>query len=311
MQLNLRKQKQNIISHAIFRFAVKQPIVNKFDAYISDYLRDNREVSLEKIGTVKILSFSEPDAHAPSVEFTVDRKITTSPELIKFIAERSAKNKNIIAADLESHFAQVREFINIGKSYEIPQVGFIKANRTGVYQFLPYSEVNKPSRISAQPAQQASGNSKRSVVQLLSLIIVLAILSGLAWQAYNFFSQRKTSAVTANPVNTDTTVTATTQDTTHTDTAAVHQPAYSLNDTVNVRYIFETTASGLRARTRTEQLKSFGNNAGYDSFITNNTKYYDMYLIKPTKLADTTTVKDSIAKFLEKDVRVVIDSKPQ
>ena len=291
---------------------IKEPIVNKFDTYISDYLRDNREVALEKIGTVKILSFPEPDAHAPSVEFTFDRKIATSPELINFIAEKAVKNKKLIAADIESHLAQVREYINIGKSYEIPQVGFIKANKTGAYQFLPYSEVNKPSRTSsAQPVQQSSRSNKRSAVQLLSLIIVLAILSGLAWQAYNFFSQRKTNAVTTSPANTDTTVTAPAKDTTHTDTVAVHQTTYSSNDTVNIRYIFETTASGLRARTRTAQLRSFGNNAGYDSFVTNSTKYYNLYLIQPTRLADTATVKDSIGKFLQKDVRVVIESKPQ
>jgi hypothetical protein len=286
--------------------------VNKFDTYISDYLRDKREVTLEKIGTVKILSLSEPDAHAPSVDFAFDRKIATSPELINFIAEKAVKNKKLIAADLESHLAQVREYINIGKSYEIPQVGFIKANKTGAYQFLPYSEVNKPSRISsAQPVQQSSRSNKRSAVQLLSLIIVLAILSGLAWQAYNFFSQRKTNVVTVSPANTDTIVTAPAKDTTHIDTVTVHQPAYSSNDTVNVRYIFETTASGLRARTRTAQLRSFGNNAGYDSFITNSTMYYNLYLIQPTRLADTATVKDSIARFLQKDVRVVIESKPQ
>ena len=286
--------------------------MNKFDTYISDYLRDNREITLEKIGTLKILSFSEPDAHAPSVDFVFDKKIATSPELIIFIAEKAAKNKNLVAADLESHFAQVREFINIGKSYEIPHVGFIKANKTGAYQFLPYSEVNKPSRITGgQPVQQSSRSNKRSAVQLLSLIIVLAILSGLAWQAYNFFSQRKANTVTATPVNTDTTVTVPAKDTTHADTTAVHQTAYSANDSVNVHYIFETTASGLRARTRTAQLKSFGNNAGYDSFIINSTKYYNLYLIKPTKLADTTATKDSIAKFLQKDIRIVVELKAQ
>ncbi len=250
--------------------------------------------------------------HAPSVDFIFDRKIATSPEFIRFSAEQAVKNKKLMAADLESHLAQVREYINIGKSYEIPQVGFIKASKTGAYQFQPYSEVNKPSRISnAQPVQQSSRSNKRSAVQLLSLIIVLAILSGLAWQAYNFFSQRKTTVVTASHANKDTIVTTPPKDTTHTDTITVQQPNYSSNDTVNVRYVFETTASGLRARTRTEQLRSFGNNAGYDSFVTNSTKYYNLYLIQPTRLADTATIKDSIARFLQKDVRVVIESKPQ
>jgi nucleoid DNA-binding protein len=286
--------------------------VNKFDTYISEYLRANREVTLEKIGTLKILSFSEAEANAPSVDFTFDKKAATSPALIDFIAEKAVKNKNIVAADIESHFAQVREFINIGKNYEIPHLGSIKANKTGAYQFLPYSEINKPSKTSsAQPAQQSSRSNKRSAVQLLSLIIVLAILSGLAWQAYNFFSQRKTNTVAAIPVNTDTVAATPVKNTPHLDTAAVHQTTYSPTDTVNVHYIFETTASGLRARTRTAQLRSFGNDAAFDSFVTHSTMYYDLYLIKPTKLADTSATKDSIAKFLQKDIRIVIEPKHQ
>jgi hypothetical protein len=286
--------------------------VNKFDTYISDYLRANKEVTLEKIGTLKILSFSEADTNVPSVDFTFDKKAATSPALIDLIADKVVKNKNIVAADIESHFAQVREFINIGKNYEIPHVGFIKANNAGAYQFLPYSEINKPSKLSsAQPAQQSSRNNKRSAVQLFSLVIVLAILSGLAWQAYNFFSQRKTNTVATTPVNTDTVAAPPAKNTTHPDTVAVHQTTYSPTDTVNVHYIFETTASRLRARTRTAQLESFGNDAAYDSFITNSTMYYNLYLIKPTKLADTSVVKDSISKFLQKDIRIVIEPKHQ
>jgi hypothetical protein len=76
---------------------------------------------------------------------------------------------------------------------------------------------------------------------------------------------------------------------------------------VNVRYVFERTASGLRARTRTAQLQRFGNNAGYDSFVINSTKFFDLYILKQTKLADTLTVKDSLAKFFQKDVKVVVE----
>ena len=71
---------------------------------------------------------------------------------------------------------------------------------------------------------------------------------------------------------------------------------------------FETTASGLRARTRTAQLKTFGNDAAYDSVIINNTKYYKLYILHRTKLADTLIVKDSLAKFLQKSITVQVDT---
>jgi hypothetical protein len=286
--------------------------VNRFDAYITDYLNENKEVALEKIGIIKTAGYSSQDNQAASIEFTCNKKVSTSEGLINYIAEKAAKNRHLIFSDLESHFAQAREFINIGKSYEIPQVGFIKANKTGVYEFLPYSEVNKPVRTTTQPAKQHKRNADRSIVQLITFLIVIAILSGLGWQAYRFFSESKKNN-TIQPItnNTDTAEIVPARDTTKTaDTTSIasNKPvSYSPTDTANVRYIFETTASGLRARTRTAQLQSFGNNASYDSFVTNSTKFYNLYIIKPTKISDTLTVKDSIAKYLQKDIKLQIE----
>lgn len=279
--------------------------MNKFDFFITDYLRENKEVALEKIGTIKTLSFSTTDTQAASVEFTANKKIATSPQLVDYIAEKAVKNKNLIASDLESHFSQVREFINIGKSYEIPLVGFIKANKTGVYEFLPYSEAVKPLRIGPQPAKEKSSNNNRSVVQLISVLIVIAILAGLGWQAYEFFSQRsKNTTAEVQPPVQDSAVTDTVR---KIDTTAIQKPAtYSQDDTAVVRYIFETTASALRARTRTAQLKSFGNNAGFDSTVTGSVTYYNLYVEKPTKIADTLRIKDSISKFFLKEIKLQI-----
>ena len=281
--------------------------MNRFDAYITDYLRENKEVALEKIGYIKIASFAGSDAETASVEYIFDKKITTSTALVEYIAEKSSKNKSIIAADLESHFRQVREFINIGKAYELPQIGFIKANRTGNYEFTRFSETVKPVRTGMQPSSKPSGsNNNRAVVQVISLVIAIAILSGLGWQVYQIFSKKQKNTTITTVANTDT-ATAAVPDSIVADTTA--QPVtLSANDSLNMRYIFETTASSLRARTRTAQLKNFGNNTGYDSTVINNTKYYKLYILKRTKIADTLVIKDSLAKFLQKNITVQVDT---
>jgi hypothetical protein len=283
--------------------------VNRFDTYIAEYLYDNKEVALEKIGIIKTSAASTQDTR-PLIEFTHDKKATNSQGLINYIAEKAGKNKSLIASDLESHLAQVREFINIGKNYEIPDIGFIKANKSGSYEFLSYSEVNKPLRISSQTASGSRRNNSRSIVQLISFIIVIAILSGLGWQAYRFFRNKQT-ANTVSPAsnNPDTTTNIILPDTSKTihDSITTQPVKHSVNETVDVRYIFERTASGLRARSRTAQLQSFGNNAGYDSFVINSTKFFDLYILKPTKLSDTLTVKDSLAKFFQKDIKIALE----
>ena len=283
--------------------------MNKFDTYIAEYLYDNKEVALEKIGIIKASAASAQDTRPP-IQFIHDKKSATTEGLVQYIAERAGKNKNLVASDLESHLAQVREFINIGKNYEIPDFGFIKANKSGSYEFLPYSEANKPLRTSNQTVQGSRRNNSRSIVQLIGFIIVIAILSGLGWQAYRFFKNKQAdTAVNATNHNPDTIANVSLPDTNKTvhDSTSMQPVMLSENDTVNIRYIFERTASGLRARTRIAQLQRFGNNAGYDSFTTNNTKFFDLYILKPTKLSDTLAVKDSLARFLQKDIKIMIE----
>lgn len=282
--------------------------MNKFDAYISEYLNEYKEVSLERIGIIKINgAFPTQPGESADVTFTYDKKATTSQTLIDFIAEHAKKNKSLIASDLESHFTQAREFINIGKNYEIIHVGFIKKNNNGEYGFLPYSEANKSIRITSthQPAERQPKTSNRSLIQLITLLIVLAILGGLGYEAYHYFINKKQETpVTIN--NAQDTVNTVVQDTTKTDsnTIAASQKTYLPTDTVDTRYIFETTASILRARTRTAQLNAYGNNAGFDSFMNDNKKYYSLYIINFNRISDTAKVRDSLSKYLQKPIRI-------
>lgn len=282
--------------------------MNKFDAYISEYLNEYKEVSLERIGIIKINgAFPTQPGESADVTFAYDKKATTSQTLIDFIAEHAKKNKSLIASDLESHFTQAREFINIGKNYEIIHVGFIKKNNNGEYGFLPYSEANKSIRITSthQPAERQPKTSNRSLIQLITLLIVLAILGGLGYEAYHYFINKKQETpVTIN--NAQDTVNTVAQDTTKTDsnTIAASQKTYLPTDTVDTRYIFETTASILRARTRTAQLNAYGNNAGFDSFMNDNKKYYSLYIINFNRISDTAKVRDSLSKYLQKPIRI-------
>jgi len=182
--------------------------VNRFDTLINEYLHENKEVALEKIGTIKITGYSGSDAPV-AIEFTYNGKTTTSPGLIDHIVAKENKNRHLIASDIESYLSQVREFLNIGKSYEINNAGFIKSNKRGGYEFIPYSETAKPLKTSASSSgKQQTRNTNRSIIQLFTFLIVIVILAGLGWQVYQFFIQSKTknnasivSTIVAQPKN--------------------------------------------------------------------------------------------------------------
>jgi len=281
--------------------------VNFYEQYISEFLAENKEVSLEKIGVIKLTgNYVDAETQSVPVEFIYDKRAETSPELADFISSRSGKNKMLIASDLESHLTQAREFINIGKTYEIINAGFIKKNNSGVYELIPYSQAVKAQKNFNQPATRSTRTRKKGsgAVQLFTLIIVLAIVGGLGYEAYQFFlkpppqNTSETESVDTTR-NNDTALNAV-------NSADTAHKIYNANDSVQVHYIFETTNLLLRAQSRTAKLKSFGNNAGYDSVSNGAGKLYSLYIEKRTKLSDTLAVKDSLAKFFQKDITVKI-----
>jgi hypothetical protein len=281
--------------------------VNFYEQYISEFLAENKEVSLEKIGIIKLTgNYVDAETQSVPVEFIYDKRAETSPELAEFISSRSGKNKMLIASDLESHLTQAREFINIGKTYEIINAGFIKKNNSGVYELIPYSQAVKAQKNFNQPATRSTRTRKKGsgAVQLFTLIIVLAIVGGLGYEAYQFFLKpAPQNASEAESVDTTKNNDIALNAVNSTDTA---HKIYNANDSVPVRYIFETTNLLLRAQSRTAKLKSFGNNAGYDSVSNGAGKLYSLYIEKTTKLSDTLAVKDSLAKFFQKDITVKI-----
>ncbi|HEY2726014.1 MAG TPA: hypothetical protein VGI61_02495 [Parafilimonas sp.] len=290
--------------------------MNLFEQHISEFLAEHKEVSLEKIGVIKTLG-SDAETQSVPVNFRFDKKAATSPELIDFISSRAGKSKMLIASDLEFHLKQAREFINIGKTYEIINAGFIKKNNSGEYEFLPLSQAVKAQKNFNQPVTKKHTRKKgASAVQFFTLIIVLAIIGGLGYEAYQFFLKPVPKTTTENETinNTDTTKkndTALNKDSTaalntiNTNADTTHK-IYNDSDIVPVHYIFETTDLLLRAQSRTAKLRSYGSNAGYDSIKNGAGKLYSLYIIKNTKISDTLAVKDSLAKFLQKDIQIKI-----
>lgn len=288
--------------------------MNRYEQFIAEFLTEYKEVSLEKIGNIKITGEStDTETHLIPVDFTFDKKAVTTPELIDFIATKTSKNRMLVSSDLESHFTQAKEFINIGKSYEILNVGFIKKNNSGSYEFVPYSQALKAQKNFSQPSTKTKQTRKKGAyaVQLFTLLIVLAILGGLGWEAYQFFLKRPAQNTTAsetelNPDTVKNNVTVLNKDSSQTAGDTTQTIKYNDNDSVLVKYLYETTNLLIRARSRTDKLKSFGNRAGYDSTADGSATLYSLYILKKTRITDTLTVKDSLAKFLQKDVRLKI-----
>ena len=76
-------------------------------------------------------------------------------------------------------------------------------------------------------------------------------------------------------------------------------------DTVDYKFIYETTLLRERATRRTNQLISFGERAEFDSVATDAGQLYRLYIKKRLNNADTTREKDSLERYLQRSIQIV------
>lgn len=301
-----------VSSHEKHYFQRKK--VNQYDLLIADYLSENKSVSFEKIGTLSFFDNSnaaEPPVPKGALQFKYDKKAITDPGLIDYIAQRASKNKGLILSDLESYIELMRQFINIGKPYEMESVGVFKLAKSNEYEFTAYDSTTNTEEQKKPRKQYASGSSplvaekssNRSALMLLAMLIVLAVLGVIGWGAYKLFVTKSNSNINKDTMAAAENVIDTTA---NSNTANLSKGTASLirKDTADYKFIFENTTSETRARKRTEQLRNLGNASGVDSLVTDTGRVYQLYLKLRLHYADTARAKDSIQKYLQRSIKI-------
>ena len=291
--------------------------MNKFDEYLYEYISQNRELSLENAGRFYTASASADSENTESVipgtlRFSYNKKAVTDEAFIDFLALKTGKLRMLMASDFSSYLDQVRSFINIGKPYEIPGIGIIKAGNTGQYEFL--SSTGKPESTKIyKPVQQRlhkpadSALAGRVFLKFNTAAIIFIVVGGLGWGAYSLFVKNSNWAQNSDNNNNSQMVLENTnnnKDSLHKN-SNTSQSSAQLNagDSVRCRYIQEITPFVLRAKSRTKKLNQFGYTAGYDS--TGN-KGFRIFTIHSSLVKDTLYLKDSLQKNFQKNIFIEI-----
>jgi len=256
------------------------------------------------------------------VIFQYDKKATNTPELINFIAERTGKNKFLIQSDLESHFELTRQFINIGKQYELEGLGFISLSKSGEYTFTPYETEGKEEHKAAKKkhhntyasTQVEQKGSSRSFLMFVAFLIIVGILGVIGWGTYKLFIEKGISNVndtlaTSNTAAAIPDTTATSIDTSlnrDTTTAVRSDTAVINNDSSNYKFIYDRTYSLDKANNRTDELKIIlSKDASYDSITSDSSTLYRLFLKLKLPAADTANMKDSLQRYFQHTIKIV------
>lgn len=297
--------------------------MNQYDTLIRDYLYENKQISFEKIGTITLDDKNASVEHPPlpgSIHFQFNKRAETSPELAAYIAAKTGKNKVLITSDLESFVELTRQFMNIGKPYEMDGVGIFKIGRTGEYEFAAFDQTNKKEESKSSQRQKQrererndsplspKKNSNKNVLMLFALIIVLGVLGVIGWGTYKLFVENKSAAA----VNTDTLLQSTVPAPTLTDTASTtidttakkDSTILITGDSAQYKFIHETTSSASRAYERMKTLQSWGHPSGIDSIKRDSVILYTLYFKYKISNADTAIMRDSLQKLLNRTIKI-------
>jgi len=297
--------------------------VNHYDALIRDYLYEYKSVSFEKIGELVLDSSASADQPISkgSIHFTVSKRAITTPELAAFIAGKTGKNKVLISSDLESFVELMRQFMNIGKPYEMEGVGIFKLGKAGEYEFAVFDETHKREETKSSRKQKSrtdsplsvKNSSNKSLLMFFALIIILGVLGVIGWGSYKLFVNNKNSTPSQiQNAGVDTTTQSNLPANPLVDSTAIKADSlqkkdsatFATSDSATYKFIHETTTSSVRAYERMNSLRSFGHPSSIDSVKRDSLTVYTLYLKYRLSTADTALMRDSLQKLLNRKIKI-------
>ena len=188
----------------------------KVSSLLVQYLISHKRLDLTGIGTfiLNTQDFSENEHHKHEKKTSLDDVIFESnvsvkqnPDLVQFIAEQTGKIKALAAADLESHFSQARQFLNIGNPFLFEGIGLLEKKSSG--EFVLKHETGMPEKSKDFSTRENevtpdSGKSNYDFKKILYYdkikikwrkpVAAILIISGLAlavWGGYMVYKRKK------------------------------------------------------------------------------------------------------------------------
>lgn len=297
----------------------------KLAALLAQFLAKHKRLDLPGIGflTLDDSIVQEPEAGitkpiAGIISFQQKPTPRESPELVKFIAGETGKQKALASSDLESYLELAQQFLNIGKPFMLEGIGSLSRTRDGILEFTPgqlipevmrdnpardsqLSQETHPDYKSILYHTKATGNWKKPVAFLL----VIAGIAFAVWGGYTIYKKtggKKQDAGGSEQVagGQDAGSSVQVGDTTANvkpDTV-VMKPVVTPNVSGTFKYILEVSQTK-RALERFSKLKRF---QWPVEMTTNDSLSFTIFMRLPGTAADTTRLLDSLSRLNGKRV---------
>jgi len=108
----------------------------KLAPLLAQYLYDQKKLELAGIGTFLLDTSARINIDAQhlseGISFKYDSSVNENDSLINYISAETGKMKTLASSDLHSYIDLAREFLNIGKPFQIEGIGTLVKNRNSL-----------------------------------------------------------------------------------------------------------------------------------------------------------------------------------
>ena len=286
----------------------------KLAPLLAKYLYEQKKLNLAGIGTFLLdpSARTNPDAQHASegISFQNNASVKDDEELVNYISGHTGKMKALASSDLDSYVELARQFLNIGKPFQIEGIGTLVKNKSGLFEFtadhLRIDKI-KDSGIKELSATSTSDGSlttyeslkpqveKSAPYKMIFLgMLIIATAALIIWAGYKLYknnssndgSEVQKTAEETTPVTDTAKYVPPVTDTTVTSRQATNETPAS----GNYRFIIEV-ANKQRALHRYEILKRSGVPV---QISTTDSIKYKLFFVLPATPADTARIADSL-----------------
>ena len=284
----------------------------KLAPLLAQYLYQEKKLNLAGIGTFLLDPSARTSAdtmHASEgISFQYNPATQDDDNLVAYISTNAGKMKSLASSDLSSYLELARQFLNIGKPFQIEGIGTLVKNKAGGLEFTAGHVLVDRMREIGIKELSATSISDQSLTTYESLkphvdrtppykaiflgFLVLATTAVIIWAGYRMYKNNSEKKGQEEQDSTQETTAVT-------DTAKYVAPA---KDTVNAatqnepatknsfRFVIEVT-NKQRALRRYSMLREGGVPI---QIATDDSINYKLFLVLAATPADTARISDSL-----------------
>lgn len=279
----------------------------KLAPLLSQYLYQQKQLHLAGIGsfTLDPNAVTDPKNMHDAISFEYNTRAKEDEQLVTYVSTHTGKQKALASSDLNSYIDTAKEFLNIGKPFQIEGIGTLVKKKGGELEFTADNMSSEKMKESGMKELSATSTTAESFTtyenlkphvekdgpykKIFMALLVLVTTGIVIWGGYKLYRMTSNNSSKNDDQSQNEAIPA--PEPVKKDTAAstVTRPVGDNRQPGTYRFVIET-ALRQRALNRYAQLKK----TTAVQLSTTDSIHYKLYFVLHATPADTARMRDSL-----------------